>query len=125
MAKILLVEDNPDNRDLFARLLRFAGHEIVLAQDGVQAVALAQTEYPDLIVMDLQMPGLNGWQATKLLKTLTQTQHIPIIALTAHALTEDRIRGLAIGLDEYETKPVEFPKLLAKIDTLLSQTQQR
>lgn len=119
MAKILLIEDNEMNRDMLARRLERRGHTILLAFDGAEGVHLAQTINPDLILMDLSLPVLDGWEATKQLKQSPHTCAIPIIALTAHALADDRQKSLAVGCDEYETKPIDFPRLLAKIDDLL------
>ncbi|NJN66137.1 MAG: response regulator [Chloroflexaceae bacterium] len=120
MAKILLIEDNEMNRDMLSRRLKRKGFEVVIAADGAQGVSLAQTEHPDLILMDMSLPVLDGWQATRQIKALSETQAIPVIALTAHALAGDREKSLEAGCDEYETKPVDFPRLLAKIETFLS-----
>ncbi len=119
MAKILLIEDNEMNRDMLARRLERRGHTILLAFDGAEGVRLAQTINPDLILMDLSLPVLDGWEATKQLKQSPLTCAIPIIALTAHALADDRQKSLDVGCDEYETKPIDFPRLIAKIDNLL------
>jgi CheY-like chemotaxis protein len=121
MARILLVEDDLMNRDMLARRLKWEGHQVILAADGRQAVALAQAEHPDVILMDLGLPVMNGWEATQCIKTSPETSSIPVIALTAFAMAEDRQKALAVGCDEYETKPVNFPRLLAKIQTLLEQ----
>jgi two-component system, cell cycle response regulator DivK len=122
MAKILLVEDNEMNRDMLSRRLQRKGFEVTIALDGVQGIEMAKT-IPDLILMDMGLPILDGWQATKQIKANPQTASIPIIALTAHAIAGDREKCLAVGCDDYDTKPVEFPRLLEKIYTLLSQTQ--
>lgn len=119
MAKILLVEDNETNRDMLSRRLERRGHKVLIAADGAQGVALAQAELPQLILMDMSLPVLDGWEATRQLKAATQTRFIPVIALTAHAMAGDRERALEAGCDEYETKPVEFQRLLGKIETLL------
>ncbi|MEB3293570.1 MAG: response regulator [Synechococcales bacterium] len=119
MPKILLVEDNEMNRDmLFRRLIR-RGFELVIAIDGEEGILLAQEERPDLILMDMSLPILDGWEATQRLKADPATHQIPIIALTAHAMTEDRDRCLAAGCDDYDTKPINFPRLLEKISQFL------
>lgn len=120
MAKILLVEDNEMNRDMLARRLQRRGYQIVIAVDGDQGVQLAQAEMPDLILMDMSLPILDGWEATRQLKAAPTTQAIPIIALTAHAMAGDREKALQSGCDDYDTKPVEFSRLLGKIEALLS-----
>ena len=125
MAKILLVEDNEMNRDMLSRRLAWRGHPVVLATDGRHGIELASTEAPDLILMDMSLPGMDGWEATRHLKATEATRHIPIIALTAHAMTSDRQRAIEAGCDEYETKPVELQRLLLKIDGLLGTEQAR
>ena len=120
MAKILLIEDNEMNRDMLSRRLERRGYQVVIAADGGQGVQLAQTEAPDLILMDMSLPVLDGWEATRQLKAAPETQSIPIIALTAHAMSDDREKALAVGCNDYDTKPIEFPRLLAKIQTLLA-----
>jgi two-component system, cell cycle response regulator DivK len=120
MSKILLVEDNEMNRDMLSRRLQRKGYEVVLALDGQSGVELSQTQAPDLILMDMSLPVLDGWEATRRLKTDASTRHIPIIALTAHAMSSDREKALEAGCDDYDTKPVELPRLLAKIVALLS-----
>lgn len=120
MAKILLVEDNEMNRDMLSRRLVKKGYELVMAMDGEQAIELAQTEVPDLILMDISLPGVDGWEATRRLKAKPETQAIPIIALTAHAMAGDREKCLEAGCDDYDTKPVEFPRLLEKIQRFLA-----
>ncbi len=119
MAKILLVEDNEMNRDMLARRLQRKGHDVVIAVDGQQGVAMARTESPDVILMDMSLPVLDGWEATRRLKAAPETRSIPVIALTAHAMSSDRERALESGCDDYDTKPVELPRLLEKIERLL------
>jgi two-component system cell cycle response regulator DivK len=119
MAKILLVEDNEMNRDMLSRRLIRKGFEVVMAVDGEQAVALAQSERPDLILMDMSLPVIDGWEATRRVKAAETTSDIPIIALTAHAMSGDREKTLNAGCDDYDTKPIEMPRLLEKIDALL------
>ena len=120
MAKILLVEDNELNRDMLARRLEKRGFQLVIAVDGLIGIEMARTEQPDLILMDMSLPGLDGWQASRQLKSDNATARIPIIALTAHAMAEDREKAMAAGCDEYETKPVELTSLLTKIQALLA-----
>jgi CheY-like chemotaxis protein len=119
MAKILMVEDNEMNRDALSRRLQRRGHEVILALDGKQGVALAQSAQPDLILMDLSLPEMDGWEATRRLKAAPATGSIPLIVLSSHAMTGDRERALAAGGDDFDTKPVDFQRLLAKIDILL------
>ena len=119
MPKILLVEDNEMNLDMLSRRLERRGYELVIAMDGAKGVELASTESPDLILMDMSLPVVDGWEATRRLKADEATQQIPIIALTAHAIAGDRERCLAAGCDEYESKPVKFPRLLGKIEDIL------
>jgi CheY-like chemotaxis protein len=119
MAKILLVEDNEMNRDMLARRLRRRGHEVLVAVDGAEGLELARREAPMLILMDMTLPVLDGWEATRRLKGDPATGGIPIIALTAHAMHEDRERALEAGCDDYDTKPIEFPRLVGKVDVLL------
>ena len=119
MPKILLVEDNEMNRDMLSRRLQRKGYEVVLALDGQSGVEMSQTQAPDLVLMDMSLPVLDGWEATRRLKTDASTRHIPIIALTAHAMSSDREKALEAGCDDYDTKPVELPRLLAKIEALL------
>ena len=119
MAKILLVEDNEMNRDMLSRRLQRRGHEVLVAADGADGVAKARAEVPSLILMDMSLPILDGWEATRQIKADPATSAIPVIALTAHAMSEDRERALAAGCDDYDTKPVEFPRLVGKIDALL------
>jgi two-component system cell cycle response regulator DivK len=120
MPKILLVEDNEMNRDMLSRRLLKAGFEMVIAVDGEQAVDLARSETPDLILMDISLPGLDGWEATRLLKAMPETRSIPIIALTAHAMAGDREKSLAAGCNDYDTKPIDFRRLMDKIQGFLS-----
>ena len=119
MAKILLVEDNEMNRDMLSRRLERRGYQVLIALDGEQGVAKAQSEAPDLILMDMTLPVLDGWEATRRLKRATETQAIPIIALTAHAMLGDREKAIGAGCDDYDTKPVEFQRLLGKIAAIL------
>ncbi len=119
MPTILLVEDNEMNRDMLSRRLQRKGHEVLIAVDGIQGVELAQTQNPDLILMDMSLPVLDGWQATQQLKAAPETSGIPIIALTAHAMAGDREKCLEVGCDDYDTKPIEFSRLLGKIQALL------
>ncbi len=120
MAKILLVEDNEMNRDMLARRLERRGYQVVIAIDGDQGVRLAQVEEPDLILMDMSLPVLDGWEATRRLRAMPATQAIPIIALTAHAMAGDREQALKAGCDDYDSKPIEFARLLGKIQALLA-----
>ena len=119
MPKVLVVEDNEENRDGLSRHLRRKGYETLLAVDGREGVDVARAEAPDLILMDMSLPGLDGWEATRILKAAPQTRGIPVIALTAHAMAGDREKALEVGCDDYDTKPVEFARLLAKIQSLL------
>jgi len=119
MTKILLVEDNEMNRDMLSRRLQKHGYEVVIAVDGEEGVVKARTEAPALILMDMSLPGVDGWEATRRLKSAPQTQKIPVIALTAHAMTDDRDKAMAAGCDDFDTKPVELPRLLSKIQALL------
>ena len=119
MAKILLVEDNEMNRDMLSRRLQRRGYEVLTAVDGESGLALARSDAPALVLMDMSLPGIDGWEATRRLKAAPQTQKIPVIALTAHAMTDDRAKALAAGCDDFDTKPVELPRLLSKMQTLL------
>jgi CheY-like chemotaxis protein len=121
LAKILLIEDNEANRDALSRHLKRRGYEVVMAVDGQQGIAMARSETPALILMDMSLPVLDGWEATRQLKADPQTGPIPVIALTAHAMAGDRAKALEAGCDDYDTKPVEFPRLLAKIKALLAE----
>lgn len=120
MAKILIVEDNEMNRDMLSRRLQRRGYEIVMALDGEEGIATARTANPDLILMDMSLPVVDGWEATRRLKADADTRAIPVIGLTAHAMTGDRDRAIAAGCDDYDTKPVELPRLLQKIEALLA-----
>jgi len=119
MPKILLVEDNEMNRDMLSRRLQRKGYTVVTAHDGEQGHLLAHSESPDIILMDISLPVMDGWEVTRLLKADQATRHIPIIALTAHALVTDRAKAFEIGCDDYDTKPVEFGRLSEKIENLL------
>ena len=119
MPKILLVEDNEMNRDILSRRLARKGHDVVIAVDGEEGVAMAKSESPDLILMDMSLPKIDGWDATRQIKAANYGSSIPIIALTAHAMSSDRKKALEAGCDDYDTKPVEFPRLLEKIDKLI------
>ena len=121
MAKLLLVEDDTLIRDMLARRLHREGYQLVTAVNGVQAIALTQSEQPDLIVMDMGLPLINGYQATERIKAAPESGAIPIIAVTAYAMAQDRSKCLAVGCDEYETKPIVFARLLTKIQALLDQ----
>jgi CheY-like chemotaxis protein len=119
MSKILLVEDNEMNRDMLSRRLERKGFEVVIAVDGQAGVNMATSESPDLILMDLSLPVIDGWEATRQIKADPATQSIPVIALTAHAMAGDEQKALEAGCDDYDTKPVNLKRLLDKIDTLL------
>ena len=121
MSKILLVEDNEMNRDMLSRRLKRKGYEVAVAEDGQQGVDMARSESPDLILMDMSLPVIDGWEATRQVKAAPETQGIPIIALTAHAMVGDRQKAMDAGCNEYDTKPVELPRLLGKIKTLLGE----
>jgi CheY-like chemotaxis protein len=119
MPKLLLVEDNEDNRDMLSRRLIRKGYEVSMAVDGAEGVAKAQVELPDLILMDMSLPVMDGWEATRQVKGNALTATIPVIALTAHAMAGDREKAVAAGCDDYDTKPVDLPRLLGKIEALL------
>ena len=119
MTKILLVEDNEMNRDMLSRRLERRGYQVLIAVDGAEGVRMAQAEVPALILMDMSLPVLDGWEATRQLKAAPATGAIPIIALTAHAMSGDREKAIEAGCDDFDTKPVDLPRLLAKIDALL------
>ena len=119
MPKILLVEDNEMNRDMLSRRLERKGFEVIIAVDGAMEVAMSAAERPDIILMDMSLPVLDGWEATRQVKASAETSSIPVIALTAHAMSGDKDKALAAGCDEYETKPVEFARLLEKIEKSL------
>ncbi|MGI8968621.1 MAG: response regulator [Chloroflexota bacterium] len=120
MSRILLVEDNEMNRDMLSRRLTRKGYEVVIAMDGGQGLAMASSTAPDLILMDMSLPVIDGWEATRQLRAAPETHALPIIALTAHAMSGDREKALEAGCDDYDTKPIELPRLLAKIELLLN-----
>ncbi|WP_322742773.1 response regulator [Synechocystis salina] len=120
MTKILLVEDNEMNRDMLSRRLERKGYEVVMAVDGEQAVTMAISESPQLILMDMSLPVMDGWTATKKIKSHPDGAHIPIIALTAHAMASDLERAIAAGCDDYDTKPIEIKRLLQKMEALIN-----
>ena len=120
MQKILLVEDNEMNRDMLSRRLQRKGYQVVLAVDGQEGIVLAQSEAPTLILMDLSLPVLDGWEATRQLKSAPGTRAIPIIVLTAHAMAGDREKAMEVGADDFDTKPIELDRLLGKIEALLA-----
>ncbi|MEL7035736.1 MAG: response regulator [Cyanobacteria bacterium J06592_8] len=119
MAKILLVEDNEMNRDMLKRRLSRKGYDVLIAVDGAEGVELSRSQQPDIILMDMSLPVMDGWQATREIRNFPQTQTVPVIALTAHAMAGDREKCIAAGCNDYDTKPIEFPRLLEKIETLL------
>jgi CheY-like chemotaxis protein len=119
MTKILLVEDNEMNRDMLSRRLVRKKYEVLVAVDGREGVEMARSEAPALILMDMSLPGMDGWEATRQLKASPETQAIPIIALTAHAMSGDREKAMEAGCDDYDTKPIELPRLLDKIEAAL------
>ncbi len=119
VSKLLLVEDNEMNRDMLSRRLQRRGYEVIIAVDGDEGVKIAQSEAPDLILMDMSLPVLDGWEATRRLKAAPKTQSIPILGLTAHAMSGDREKAIEAGCDDYDTKPIEFSRLLEKINALL------
>ena len=119
MTHILIVEDNEMNRDMLSRRLMRKGYEITIAVDGQEGVDKSKEANPDLILMDMSLPKIDGWEATRLVKANPDTKHIPVIALTAHAMAEDREKAMNAGCDDYDTKPVELPRLLEKIQAIL------
>ena len=119
MAKLLLVEDNEMNRDMLSRRLERRGYQVIIAVDGAQGVAMEQSAKPDLILMDMSLPVIDGWTATRQLKAAAETASIPIIALTAHAMSGDEQKARESGCDDYDTKPIDLPRLLEKIETHL------
>lgn len=123
MAKILLVEDNEANRDMLSRRLTRKGYDVVMAEDGQQAVDMAAAERPDVILMDMSLPVIDGWEATRQVKAQEGTRAIPVIALTAHAMAGDRERALEAGCDDYDTKPIELPRLIEKIAAVIARRQ--
>ena len=124
MAKILLVEDNEMNRDMLSRRLIRRGYEVVMAVDGQQGIDMARTQAPDLVLMDMSLPVIDGWEAAGRLKSAPETQSIPIIALTAHAMVGDREKAVGAGCDDFDTKPIDLSRLLEKIETLLGNKAQ-
>jgi CheY-like chemotaxis protein len=122
MPKILLVEDNEMNRDMLSRRLLRRGYEVAVALDGEQGVAMARMEPPALILMDMSLPGMDGWEATRQLKAAPETRSIPVIALTAHAMAGDREKSMAAGCDDYDTKPLDLARLVEKIEALLARS---
>jgi two-component system cell cycle response regulator DivK len=119
VSKILLIEDNEMNRDMLSRRLQHRGYDVIVATDGREGIARAREEAPDLILIDMSLPEIDGWEAARRLKSDEATREIPLIALTAHALLTDREKALEAGCDDYETKPIEFSRLLAKIESRL------
>lgn len=120
MPRILLVEDNEMNSDMLSRRLIRRGYEVVIATNGRLGIDLAQSAGPDLVLMDMSLPEVDGWEATRVLKTAEETRNLPVIALTAHAMPSDREKAIAAGCDDYDTKPVDFSRLLAKIEAQLA-----
>jgi len=123
MPRILLVEDNEMNRDMLSRRLAKRGYEVAIALDGLQGIEMARRDSPDLILMDMSLPGVDGWEIARRMRADEGLRRIPIIALTAHAMAGDREKALAAGCDDYDTKPVDFARLTAKIAALLARTQ--
>jgi two-component system cell cycle response regulator DivK len=119
MTTILIVEDNEMNRDMLSRRLQRKGYEVLIAMDGAMGIEVARQKSPHLILMDMSLPVVDGWEATRQLKADPALKHIPVIALTAHAMANDREKALEAGCDEYDTKPIELPRLLAKMEALL------
>ncbi len=124
MAKVLLVEDNEMNRDMLSRRLTRRGFEVIFAADGQQGINLARSERPDIILMDMSLPVIDGWEATRRVKADIATKSVPVIGLTAHAMSGDREKAIEAGCDDYDTKPVEFERLLSKMEKLLSTAKQ-
>ena len=118
MAKILIVEDNEMNRDMLSRRLERRGYTVVMAVDGGEGVAMARSEMPDLVLMDMSLPVMNGWEATRAIRADPAIAHLPVIALTAHSMPGDREKAMEAGCDDYDTKPVDLPRLLAKMAAL-------
>jgi CheY-like chemotaxis protein len=123
MPRILLVEDNEMNMDMLSRRLKRKGYEVVIAMDGETGISMAASERPDLILMDMSLPVLDGWEATRRLRGVPETAAIPVIALTSHAMAGDREKAMGAGCDDYDTKPVEFERLLVKIEALLKKQE--
>ena len=119
MAKLLLVEDNEMNRDMLSRRLQRRGYEVLIAVDGQMGIDMAKANAPDLILMDMSLPVMDGWEATRKLKTFEETRNIPVIALTAHAMSTDRDKAIEAGCDDYDTKPIELTRLLGKMEALI------
>ncbi len=119
MSRILIVEDNELNRDMLSRRLQKRGYDVLLAVDGEDGLDIARANTPDLVLMDMSLPTVDGWEATRRMKSDVLLRHIPVIALTAHAMANDRDKALAAGCDDYDTKPIELPRLLAKMEALL------
>ena len=120
MRRVLLVEDNEMNRDMLSRRLQRRGYEVIIALDGQQGVQMAQSRSPDVVLMDMSLPVMDGWEATRTLKSSPETRNIPVIALTAHAMSTDRERAMEAGCDDYDTKPIELTRLIAKIESLIA-----
>jgi len=120
MRRILLVEDNEMNRDMLSRRLQRRGYEVIIALDGQQGVAMAQSSSPDIVLMDMSLPVMDGWEATRTLKASPDTKEIPVIALTAHAMSTDRDKAMEAGCDDYDTKPIELTRLIAKMESLMA-----
>ena len=118
MPKVLIVEDNEMNRDMLSRRLERRGFSVAIAIDGAQGVTMSKTELPDIVLMDMSLPVMNGWEATRAIKADPTTQHMPVIALTAHSMAGDREKAMEAGCDDYDTKPVELPRLLEKMTAL-------
>ena len=125
MPKILLVEDNEMNRDMLSRRLVRGGYEVTIAEDGARGVEMATSDSPDLILMDMSLPVIDGWEATRRIKARPELRKIPVIALAAHAMATDRDKALEAGCDDYDTKPIELQRLLGKIETLLAAAGRR
>ncbi len=123
MPKILLVEDNEMNRDMLSRRLKRRGYEVIIAADGAEGLSMTCSENPDLVLMDMSLPVMDGWEATRQIRANQQIQTIPVIALTAHAMSGDREKALAAGCDDYDTKPVDLRRLLGKIEALLEKVK--
>jgi CheY-like chemotaxis protein len=123
MARVLLVEDNEVNRDMLSRRLTRRGFQVIFAVDGQQGVDLARSEKPDIILMDMSLPVMDGWEATRRVKSDDATRNVPVIGLTAHAMSGDREKAIEAGCDDYDTKPVELDRLIGKIERLLSATK--
>jgi len=123
LTRLLIVEDNEMNRDMLCRRLARRGYEVLVACDGIQGIEVARNQQPDLILMDLSLPEMDGWTATRILKSETSTRHIPIVALTAHAMETDREKALAAGCDAFDTKPVEIGRLIEIMNRLLTRSE--